>query len=177
MKYLPIFLFVVLCVVVCIFNCGTSNSRTEYDYLRVHIRANSNSQADQVVKYLIKDEVVDFVTPYLINCDTKQKSVDTINLLLNEIETVCNNVLVKNGFTYKSKTRLDSEKFPTRVYENVTLEEGVYDALIVELGSGKGDNWWCIVYPPLCFVNKSDSNAQNIQYQSYLVDIIKKYFG
>ena len=72
--------------------------------------------------------------------------------------------------------KIDKEKFPTRSYENVTLEEGVYDALIIELGSGKGDNWWCIVYPPLCFVNKSDVDAQNIQYQSYLIEIIKKYF-
>ena len=64
-----------------------------------------------------------------------------------------------------------------RDYDNVTLEAGVYDALIIELGSGLGDNWWCIVYPPLCFVNKSENNVHNIQYQSYLMKIIKKYFG
>ncbi|MBQ7880494.1 MAG: stage II sporulation protein R [Clostridia bacterium] len=174
MKYLPIFLFLLLCCGVFVFNAQTNQS--EYDYLRVHIRANSNSEVDQAVKYLVKDEVVNFITPYLIDCDTKEKSINTINGLLLQIENVCDNVLSQNGFTYTSKAKVDTEKFPTRTYDNVTLEEGVYDALIIELGTGKGDNWWCIVYPPLCFVNKSDTDAHNIQYQSYLMDIIKKYF-
>ena len=175
MKYLPIFLFLLLCVGVVVFN--TNNNQPKYDYLRVHIRANSNEEIDQNIKYIIKDKVVDFVTPYLIECDTKQKSIDKICSLLEEIEDVCDNVLMQNGFTYTSRARIDQEKFPTRSYDNITLEQGIYDALIIELGSGKGDNWWCIVYPPLCFVNKSDSNAQNIQYQSYLMEIIEKYFS
>ena len=174
MKYLPIFLFVLLCIGVFTFN---QSDCKKYDYLRVHIRANSNSSIDQDIKYIIKDEVVNFVSPYLIDCDTKQKSIDTINSLLANIENLCDNILLQNGFTYKSRARIDEEKFPTRSYENVTLESGAYDALIIELGSGKGDNWWCIVYPPLCFVNKSETNEQNIQYQSYLIKIIEKYFG
>lgn len=175
MKYLPIFLFLLLCGGVFIFNSNSKQS--EYDYLRVHIRANSNSEIDQNIKYIIKDEVVDYITPYLIDCDTKQKSIDTITLLLKDIENVCDNILIKNGFTYTSNAKIDAEKFPTRSYDNITLEAGVYDALIIELGTGKGDNWWCIVYPPLCFVNKSETNAHNIQYQSYLIEIIKKYFN
>lgn len=174
MKYLPFILFVILCGGVFIINANTK--QPEYDYLRVHIRANSNEEIDQVVKYLVKDEVVNFITPYLINCDTKKKSIDTINSLLEEIEDVCDEVLMENGFTYTSRAKVDEEKFPTRTYDNVTLQAGVYDALIIELGSGVGDNWWCIVYPPLCFVNKSDVGAQNIQYQSYLSEIVRKYF-
>jgi len=176
MKYLPIFLFLLLCGFV-VLGFKQNHKHMEYDYLRVHIRANSNSEIDQEIKYIIKDEVVTFITPYLIECDTKQKSIDVINSLLNDIENVCDDVLIENGFCYKSTAKIDKEKFPTRSYENVTLEEGIYDALIIELGSGKGDNWWCIVYPPLCFVNKSDLNEHNIQYQSYLLEIIDKYFS
>jgi len=175
MKYLPFILFVLLCCGVFVLN--NNKPKNEYDYLRVHIRANSNSEIDQNIKYIIKDEVVEFVTPYLIDCDTKQKSINTINNLLPEIECLCDRVLIQNGFTYTSKAKIDAEKFPTRSYDNVVLDAGVYDALIIELGTGKGDNWWCIVYPPLCFVNKSDLSEQNIQYQSFLVDIIKKYYG
>lgn len=174
MKYLPIILFLLLCGGVFVLN--THTKQPKYDYLRVHIRANSNSEIDQNIKYIVKDKVVDFVTPYLIDCDTKQKSIDTINGLILQVETLCDNILSQNGFNYTSKAKIDTEKFPTRTYDNVTLEAGVYDALIIELGSGKGDNWWCIVYPPLCFVNKSDLTEQNIKYQSYLMDIIKKYF-
>lgn len=175
MKYLPIFLFLLLCIGVFVYNADLSTPK--YDYLRVHIRANSNAEIDQSVKYLVKDEVVDFITPYLIDCDTKEKSINVINGLLNVVEDVCDNVLRENGFSYTSKARMDEEKFPTRVYDNITLEAGVYDALIIELGEGVGDNWWCIVYPPLCFVNKSETNVQNIQYQSYLMEIIRKYFN
>ncbi len=172
MKYLPIFLFLLLCCGMVVFNI--KDDKPKYDYLRVHIRANSNDEVDQVVKYLVKDRVVNFITPYLVECDTKQKSIDVINGLLPQIEDVCDGVLNANGFTYASRARVAQENFPTRSYDNVTLEAGIYDALIIELGSGKGDNWWCIVYPPLCFVNKSELDAHNIQYQSYLIEIIKK---
>lgn len=172
MKYLPIILFILLCGGV--FVLRDDKAQNESQYLRVHIRANSNYEIDQNVKYIIKDKVVDFITPYLIDCDTKQKSIDVIESLLSQIENVCDKVLVEQGFNYKSSANINKEKFPTRTYDNVTLKAGIYDALIIELGSGEGDNWWCIVYPPLCFVNKSNLSEQNIQYQSYLMDIIKK---
>ena len=174
MKYLPIILFLFLCIGVFIIN--SNSNAPEYDYLRIHIRANSNDEVDQIVKYIIKDEVVDYVTPHLVGCDSKEKSVRAINGLLPNIEGVCDGVLSANGFSYTAKAQVRVEKFPTRTYDNVTLQAGNYHALIIELGSGEGDNWWCIVYPPLCFVNKSGASAQNIQYQSYLMDVVKKYF-
>lgn len=176
MKYLPFFVLVVTVIAVICFSFSNSE-QIEYDYFRVHIRANSNLDIDQQVKYKVKAEVVDFITPYLIDCHTKDESISVVGELLDSIEDVCDRCLMENGFEYTSKARIDKEKFPTRVYDNITLEEGVYDALIIELGEGTGDNWWCIVYPPLCFVNNNETDAQNIQYQSYLVEIIKKYFG
>lgn len=176
MKYLPIFLFLVVCVGVFCFGFEDDGNSNKYDYFRIHIRANSNSEIDQTVKYLIKDKVVNYVTPYLVDCNTKSESVSVISSLLDEVEDVCDEMLKNNGFTYTSKARVDEEYFPTRAYDNVTLEAGVYDALIIELGEGVGDNWWCIVYPPLCFVNKSELNEQTIKYQSYLVEIIRRYY-
>ena len=176
MKYLPIFLFLILCAGVLCFGFDNNKNYNKHEYLRVHIRANSNSEVDQTIKYLIKDEVVNYVTPYLVDCNTKQDSVNTITELIRDIENLCDEVLIGNGFAYQSRAKIAEEYFPTRVYDNVTLEAGIYDALIIELGEGVGDNWWCIVYPPLCFVNKSDLNEYNIQYQSYLVEIIRKCF-
>ncbi|MDE7301218.1 MAG: stage II sporulation protein R, partial [Clostridia bacterium] len=65
------------------------------------------------------------------------------------------------------------EKFPTRVYGDLTLDEGVYDALIVELGTGTGDNWWCVIYPPLCFTAANS----DVEYRSIIYDIINKFFN
>lgn len=147
------------------------NGGAETDYLRIHVRANSNDQADQSVKYAVKDEVVEFITPYAAQCVDKQRAMHIVGGLLTEIEGVCDRVLRERGFSYKSKASVRAEQFPTRVYGDVTLENGLYDALIIELGSGTGDNWWCVIYPPLCFT----SGAAPVQYRSAIADIINKF--
>lgn len=150
-----------------------SSAEAETDYLRIHVRANSNEQIDQSVKYKVKDEVVKYITPYAAECKDKQTAMQIIGGILGDIEKVCDGVLKANGFSYSSKASIRSENFPTRVYGDLTLEEGVYDALIIELGTGKGDNWWCVVYPPLCFT----SSTTDVKYRSAILDIINKFFG
>lgn len=146
------------------------------DFLRIHIRANSNSQIDQSIKYEVKDALVEVITPLLVDADTKEKSMCIISQNLNMLTTTANNVLANNGFNYLASCSLRQEEFPTRTYNGVTLETGLYDALIVELGSAIGNNWWCVVYPPLCFVN-SDNQSDEIVYKSKLVEIIEKFFN
>ena len=145
---------------------------THTEYLRIHVRANSNEQIDQTVKYKVKDAVVYYLTPYIANCDTKEKAQKMLNDNLSAIEKVCDDVLKKQGFAYESKASVRTEKFPTRVYDGVTLYSGFYDALIIELGSGKGDNWWCVVYPPLCFTGEGHGYV----YKSKIKEIIADFF-
>ncbi len=142
------------------------------EYLRIHIRANSNQLIDQQVKYMVKDGVVDFLTPYIAECNTKQKAEKLLENNLAGIEQVAKAILVQNGFDYSAKASVKREKFPTRVYDGVCLESGFYDALIIELGSGEGDNWWCVVYPPLCFTGE----GENFVYRSKILDIINDFF-
>ena len=166
-------LFIIIATVVCATVLSPAEPETETGYLRIHVRANSNSEADQSVKYEVKDEVVKFFTPYAAQCTSKEKAWEILQSLLKDIEEVCDKVLRRNGFGYTSKASLKSEKFPTRVYGDLTLEEGIYDALIIELGSGTGDNWWCVVYPPLCFT----SGNGNVRYRSAIYDIVRKFFN
>ncbi len=142
-------------------------------YLRVHIRANSNSADDQAVKYQVRDKVVEFLTPTVADCETKEQAIEKITARLAEVEKVADGVLRANGYTYGAKASIRKENFPTRVYEEVTLEAGVYDALILELGTGTGDNWWCVVYPPLCFTGGNG----NVVYKSKIAEVIQKFFG
>ena len=146
-------------------------AQADTDYLRIHVRANSNSETDQSIKYIVKDEVVRFITPYAAQCTDKDKAMEIIKGILPKIEEVCDRVLKANGFSYKSKASVRAEEFPTRVYGDLTLESGIYDALIIELGSGTGDNWWCVIYPPLCFT----SGTASVQYRSAIMDIINKF--
>ena len=167
--------FLVLFIIIATVVCATAikPAQAENEYLRIHVRANSNDEVDQAVKYKVKDEVVKFITPYAAECTDKEKAMALISSILNKIEEVCDRVLELNGFKYKSKARICSEEFPTRVYGDLTLEAGVYDALIIELGSGTGDNWWCVIYPPLCFT----SAATDVNYRSAIYDIVRKFFN
>lgn len=179
MRYFPyvVLVFILgLMVVMFQFNQTESVSAKEYDCLRIHIRANSNDEEDQEIKYEVKSKIVNFLTPYLQNIETKEEAMTIVKENLAVLETIVDNTLSLGQFDYDSKCGLTKEYFPTRYYENSLLEEGEYDALIVTLGEGEGDNWWCVVYPPLCFVNKNQNQEQNIVYNSRFLEIIKNFF-
>lgn len=148
----------------------------DYDYLRLHIRANSNSEIDQSVKYEIKNELVNFLTPHLCNIESKQKAIKVVESYSNVMKSLCVNLLQEKGFDYSVNIKIANEFFPTRTYSNTTLESGYYDAVIVELGEAEGDNWWCVMYPPLCFVNKNE-NVKQIKYKSIICEWWNKLFN
>lgn len=147
---------VTLLLMISLSGCVDTKNRKQ-DCVRIHIRANSNSEIDQSVKLDVRDAVVNYLTPLLSDC----KSSD--------------DVLLDKGFSYRATVRLSSEKFPYRKYDDVSFPAGVYDALIVELGEGTGNNWWCVCFPPLCFV--PDDGSENFRYKSKIVEIIKKFRG
>ena len=172
MKYIMSFLSIVAVILILVF-CGVKKEEQllPENYLRIHIRANSNDQIDQAVKYKVKDAVIEALIPILSEVETKSQAKDILRENFGYVEQVSNNVLASNGFEYKASARFDKEYFPTRVYENITLPEGEYDSLILDLGSGEGNNWWCVVYPAFCFVQTK--NVDNVVYISQIWDIIK----
>ncbi|MDD2445273.1 MAG: stage II sporulation protein R [Clostridia bacterium] len=172
MKYLAIILSVFVMGGILVFS--SPQELINNDYLRIHIRANSNSDLDQNVKYQVKDAIVDTLIPLLSNCDSSGKSYNILEQNLYKLEGVANTVLMKNNLLYSCKAKLNNENFPTRNYGSLTLESGFYNALILELGQATGDNWWCVVYPPLCFVNGSTS--VNV-YKSRILEIINSFFN
>ena len=169
-------LFAVVAVGIVFLGLPVQGSAGEVDFLRLHIRANSNSAADQEVKYMVKKEVVRELTPLLANVTGRQDAMIRLRGNMRVIENMANRVLQANGFEYTSRVGMRSEFFPTRVYGNISVPAGVYDALIIELGAGAGDNWWCVVYPPLCFIDNNIGGNQGVIYRSRLLDIIRRYF-
>lgn len=142
------------------------------EYLRIHIRANSNQTVDQTVKYQVKERVVEYLTPFIAECKTKEQAEKMLNDNLSGIKTVAEKVLQEKGFSYSANAKLKVEEFPTRIYGNLELEKGFYKALIIELGSGEGDNWWCVVYPPLCFTGGECGYV----YKSKILEVINDFF-
>lgn len=169
MKKVWVILSVILMVAILII--GTTYKEVNTEYLRIHIRANSNLEVDQLVKYEIKDAIVEALIPYVANCNSFEDVENMLQKNLALIDGVANSVLKQNGFSYFAKSKLASEEFPTRSYNGFVLEEGIYDALIVELGDADGDNWWCVIYPPLCFT--SSSSGSNVVYKSRIIEMIK----
>lgn len=169
-KYIILSLALIAVVVGLIF---ASSTQQQPQYLRIHIRANSNSNIDQNVKYQVKEAVVDAISPKLQGIANFDEACEIMNENLQLMQNQADMVLKKNGFDYTSTIRLAREEFPTREYQGLTLESGVYDALIIELGSGTGDNWWCVVFPPLCFAGAVDD--EGVEYKSFVVEKYKKF--
>ena len=157
-------------------------------YIRLHVRANSDGDADQAVKYAVKDALVDYLMPVAASCGSKEEAQEALAgalggivevyaqiQSLGGIEAAAERALAEQGFTYGARASLRKEQFPARVYEGVTLPAGVYDALIVELGAGEGANWWCVVYPPLCFSGAAAGGG--VRLRSRLLDIIRDFFA
>lgn len=141
------------------------------EVVRIHIRANSNSEGDQSVKLKVRDNVVDFITEIISECNTSDEVLSVLSRNLDDIENIANDVLKDNGYTYSSSASIDYEYFPSRDYDGVTFPADYYNALIIRLGTGTGDNWWCVAYPPLCFVGE-DFGGKEIKYKSKLLELL-----
>ena len=162
---------VILTIIIVAFAVGEREKVDSTEYLRIHIRANSDSDYDQDIKETVRTAVINYLTPYISNSIDKKSALKTLNDHLGSVKSVVDNVLIKNGLDYTSKVSVTKEQFPLRTYNDVTLPSGVYDALIIDLGKAEGNNWWCVVYPPLCFTSKVD-----YVYKSKIQEILDKYF-
>ncbi len=147
------------------------STSSKQGFLRIHIRANSNSSVDQNIKYIVKESVVEYLTPLVKDCESVNEAMKVVNDNLDGISKVATSVLKQHGFDYGAKAVLKDEYFPTRNYGDLVLENGYYDALIVNLGDGAGENWWCVVYPPLCFLGEGQGT---VKYKSLFKEIIDK---
>ena len=122
MKYVSLVLVLIFIVaVIGIFPKGENS----YDYLRIHIRANSNISVDQDVKYQIKDKIVAFLTPFFNDVDSKTQAIEIVESKRNELQLLCDSALKLNGFSYTSNIKINNEYFPTRNYDNITLQSEI----------------------------------------------------
>ena len=140
------------------------------EYFRIHVISNSNSAQDEKTKYLVKDAIVEFLIPILADVKTEKEAERTIEENIKKICEVANDVLALEGAGYFAKAFVEREKMPTRSYGELTLSEGVYNCLRIELGQAQGENWWCVVFPAVCFLNTK--NSDNIVYISKIWEII-----
>lgn len=123
--------------------------------IRFHVRANSDSKYDQRNKLKVRDAVVDYVSSYMENADTKEEAMKILRQEKGGIQKTAEETLRRLGDSKKIKVYYTTETFPEKTYGNYTFPEGVYDAVRVDIGTAKGHNWWCVMFPDLC-VTKDD---------------------
>ena len=118
--------------------------------LRLHIIANSDTDADQDLKLKIRDEILSKSADLFEKTDDINSAKKVAYKKLNEFQKIAEQVIADNGYDYSVSAKLDKSFFETRVYDDFTLPAGIYDSLIITVGEGKGKNWWCVIFPEIC---------------------------
>lgn len=142
---------------------GRSGQKRSDDYqkhmaqeiLRFHVIANSDSKEDQELKMKVKEGVVNYVSSLIQKSDNLETTKYIINLYLDEIEREAQQIIQKEGYSYETKIMLTESYFPIKSYGEAVFPAGVYQALKIEIGEAEGKNWWCVLYPNLCFVDSA----------------------
>lgn len=141
-------------VICCVLNINTFSKQCDNirdKMLRMHVIANSDSDEDQKLKLEVRDAVLSEGKELFDGSITSNEAVDKISPHLSRLETVALDVIKANGFDYNVNITVEKEYFKTRVYDSsVTLPAGYYTAIKVVIGEGEGQNWWCVMFPPMC---------------------------
>ncbi len=131
--------------------------------LRLHVLANSDSDADQALKLAVRDRLLSESRTLFINCTTPEESKAVFTKEKERLQKAAEAEIAAQGFSYPVSLSLEKTYFPTRYYDGIAFPAGDYDAVRVEIGSAEGQNWWCVMFPPLCFVDGSVSSQGTAQ--------------
>lgn len=122
---------------------------------RLHVIANSDSKQDQDLKLKVRDELLKYMNNLAKNCSSKEEVIQLAKENKDKFKQIAEQTITENGFSYSVSVEIGDSNFPTKTYGDISLPAGTYDALKVEIGEAKGQNWWCVMFPPLCFVDVS----------------------
>lgn len=122
---------------------------------RLHVIANSDSDEDQALKLKVRDSLLEYMNSLCSSTSSKEEAMRIANENIDDFTKIAQDVIYQNGYNYSVDVSVGSCDFPTKEYGDVSLPAGTYDALRVKIGSASGHNWWCVMFPPLCFVDVS----------------------
>ena len=135
--------------------------------VRLHIKANSNLSYDQELKLRVRDEILKATESNFANANSKDDALMFAKTNISEFKRIADSVIQENGYDYQTNVRVEKTYFSTREYEGFTLPAGWYQAVCIDIGEAKGENWWCVMYPAVCVSASADfnslgNNAQNV---------------
>lgn len=155
---------------------NTVSSDISNSVFRLHVIANSDSKEDQELKYAVRDELISYMKTISSNVSTKEEAIQIATENKDNFYRIAKKVVTDKGYDYDIHIEIGNFSFPTKTYGDISLPAGFYDALKVEIGKASGKNWWCVMFPSLCFVDvtngfvpeESKENLQdNMQEEDY----------
>ena len=144
------------------------------ELLRIHILAHDDSDAQQAVKLKVRDAILEAFSPALTGVESAQQAVQLVQRSLPLAQQVAQRTVREQGYDYPVRVRFGAFDFPDRVYGGQLVPAGTYAALRVELGDAAGRNWWCVMYPPLCFSGE-DVAQTGVKFESSLLKWIRSW--
>lgn len=129
------------------------SSNISSNVFRLHVIANSNSNEDQNLKYLVRDSLLEYMNKISNDISSKEEAISLVYDNLDNFKQIALNTIKENGFDYDVNINVGNFYFPTKYYGDISFPAGMYDALKVEIGNADGRNWWCVMFPSLCFID------------------------
>lgn len=168
-KYLFLLIVLISFIILSAYSYASAiNEDLSNNVFRLHVIANTDSKEDQDLKYKVRDKLIKYMKSLTTNINTKEEVIEIANNHISDFESIAKEVITKNGFDYDVKVEIGNFSFPTKQYGDISFPAGFYDALKVEIGNAKGQNWWCVMFPPLCFVDVTsgivpEESKENLQ--------------
>lgn len=145
-------LFVYVCVISYVETVSNDISESVF---RLHVIANSDTSEDQSLKYKVRDDLIEYMNTISANASSKSEAIEIAKEHRDDFYNIAKKTIEDNGYAYDVAISIGNFDFPTKKYGDISLPAGSYDALRVEIGNASGQNWWCVMFPPLCFVDVS----------------------
>lgn len=142
--------------------------------IRFHVIANSDTDEDQNLKLKVRDKVVEALSEKLSNVNSLEEAENVLEENIDYVNEIAKEVIEENNYTYEVTTMLSYENFPDKVYGDCVFPQGNYEAFRVIIGEGKGQNWWCVMFPSLCFVDESKNSVDSSDLKEEIENIEPK---
>ncbi len=176
-----IFFFVLLAVVAIIMYVNVNADMDEIVIpeaaIRVRVIANSNQIYDQSMKMKVKKYIETSISPKLLNAKDVKEARNIIQNSLNDLNHGVETLFLDNDYHQNFIIHFGDNYFPEKDYRGVHYEAGAYESLVVTIGEGKGDNWWCVLFPPLCLLEADENTTGDVEYQFFVVKMLEKFFS
>lgn len=172
MKKIMIILAILMLVLV---NTKEKNIIIPDSAIRFRIVANSNSVEDQLVKNNLEKKLENYLFNIVKDADSSKEAKEKLLNNYTNIDKYVQNYMDLNKINNDYEISIGNNYFPTKVYQGITYDAGYYDSIIVKLGKSQGLNWWCVIYPPLCLIDKENIKDNNVEYTTVVKELLTKY--